>query len=162
MPKRTWPLGHIGQLVGLALAVGLLAAAEIWRGLIQATTTAERSVVGLVRLLAEQTERTIQAIDLSLIGISDALRLAPALRPNDPAFRAALQERLKRLTAREREVMSLVVTGRMNKQIAADLDLSEITVKVHRGNVMHKMGARSLAELVRMADQLGVSAASKS
>ena len=52
--------------------------------------------------------------------------------------------------------MALVVTGRMNKQIAADLDLSEITVKVHRGNVMHKMGAKSLAELVRMADRLGV------
>ncbi len=55
--------------------------------------------------------------------------------------------------------MALVVTGRMNKQVAADLDLSEITVKVHRGNVMHKMGAKSLAELVRMADQLGLSAA---
>jgi FixJ family two-component response regulator len=72
---------------------------------------------------------------------------------------AGLQERLKTLSAREREVMALVVTGRMNKQIAADLDLSEITVKVHRGNVMHKMGAKSLAELVRMADQLGLSAA---
>ena len=82
-------------------------------------------------------------------------------RRRQAAGMAGLQERLKRLTAREREVMSLVVTGRMNKQIAADLDLSEITVKVHRGNVMHKMGARSLAELVRMADQLGVSAASK-
>jgi FixJ family two-component response regulator len=82
-------------------------------------------------------------------------------RRRQAAGMAGLQERLKTLTAREREVMSLVVTGRMNKQIAADLDLSEITVKVHRGNVMHKMGARSLAELVRMADQLGVSAASK-
>jgi FixJ family two-component response regulator len=74
---------------------------------------------------------------------------------------AGLQERLKTLTAREREVMAYVVTGRMNKQVAADLDLSEITVKVHRGNVMHKMGAKSLAELVRMADQLGVAPPSK-
>ena len=57
--------------------------------------------------------------------------------------------------------MAHVVTGRMNKQIAGDLDLSEITVKVHRGNVMHKMGAKSLAELVRMADQLGVSPPAK-
>jgi len=74
---------------------------------------------------------------------------------------SGLQDRLGLLTAREREVMALVVTGRMNKQIAADLNLSEITVKVHRGNVMHKMGAKSLAELVRMADRLGLSAASK-
>lgn len=74
---------------------------------------------------------------------------------------AGLQERLASLTAREREVMALVVTGLMNKQIAAELNLSEITVKVHRGNVMHKMGAKSLAELVRMADRLGLSAPAK-
>lgn len=74
---------------------------------------------------------------------------------------AGLQERLESLTAREREIMAHVVTGRMNKQIAADLNLSEITVKVHRGNVMHKMGAKSLADLVRMADRLGLSVAPK-
>jgi FixJ family two-component response regulator len=60
------------------------------------------------------------------------------------------------LTPREREVMALVVTGLMNKQVAARLDLSEITVKIHRGNVMRKMAAQSLADLVRMAEQLGV------
>jgi FixJ family two-component response regulator len=53
--------------------------------------------------------------------------------------------------------MAHVVKGRMNKQIAGDLALSEITVKVHRGNVMQKMRARSLAELVRIADKLGIS-----
>jgi FixJ family two-component response regulator len=60
------------------------------------------------------------------------------------------------LTAREQEVMALVTSGLMNKQIAGELGVSEITVKVHRGNVTKKMGARSLADLVRMADVLGV------
>jgi FixJ family two-component response regulator len=62
----------------------------------------------------------------------------------------------KHLTPREREAMSLVVAGLMNKQVAARMDLSEITVKIHRGNVMRKMGAQSLADLVRMAELLGV------
>ena len=61
------------------------------------------------------------------------------------------------LTPREREVMSHVTAGLMNKQIAAAIGLSEITVKIHRGNVMRKMGARSLADLVRMAELLNAS-----
>jgi FixJ family two-component response regulator len=60
------------------------------------------------------------------------------------------------LTPREQEVIAFVTAGLMNKQIAAELGVSEITVKVHRGNVMKKMGARSVAELVRMADALGI------
>jgi len=67
-----------------------------------------------------------------------------------------LQERYATLTERERQIMTLVVVGRANKQIAAELNLSEMTVKVHRGQVTRKMHAGSLPELVRMADRLGV------
>ena len=69
---------------------------------------------------------------------------------------ANLRARFESLTPREREVMALVVTGRLNKQIAADLGVSEITVKVHRSQVMQKMHARSLPELARMADKLNL------
>ena len=66
-----------------------------------------------------------------------------------------LHRRRSQLTSREREVMAMVAAGRLNKQIAGDLGLSEVTVKAHRGQVMRKMGARSVAELVRMSDRLG-------
>jgi len=69
---------------------------------------------------------------------------------------AELRERYEQLTPREREVMDLVVSGLLNKQIAAALGVSEITIKVHRGQVMQKMGAESVADLVRMADKLGI------
>lgn len=70
--------------------------------------------------------------------------------------RSRIQRLIARLTPREREVMTLVVAGRLNKQIAADLDISVKTVKVHRGRVMEKMAAQSVAELVRLAEaQLG-------
>ncbi len=67
---------------------------------------------------------------------------------------AELREHFDALTSREREVMSLVVAGWLNKQIGFELGISEITVKIHRGRVMNKMGAQSLAELVRMTERL--------
>ena len=67
---------------------------------------------------------------------------------------AALRARFETLTPREREVMALVVVGRLNKQIAHDIGISEITIKVHRGQVMRKMKAASLPDLARMADRL--------
>ena len=69
---------------------------------------------------------------------------------------AGLRALFETLTAREREVMTFVTAGLMNKQIAAELGVSEITVKIHRGHTMKKMGARSLADLVRMAEALGI------
>lgn len=67
-----------------------------------------------------------------------------------------VQNLYETLTAREKQVMALVTSGLMNKQVAAEVGLSEITVKIHRGHVMRKMGVRTLADLVRMAETLGL------
>ncbi|PKA39504.1 DNA-binding response regulator [Rhizobium sullae] len=68
----------------------------------------------------------------------------------------SLKKRYGELSLREKEVMALVTTGLMNKQIAGKLSLSEVTVKIHRGSAVRKMGARSLADLVKMAETLGI------
>jgi FixJ family two-component response regulator len=89
----------------------------------------------------------------------DAVHLAieqDRKRRKDESATRQLKASFDTLTARERQIMSLIVVGLMNKQIAGEVGLTEVTVKLHRGNVMRKMGAKSVAALVRMADILGV------
>jgi FixJ family two-component response regulator len=97
-------------------------------------------------------QELLGAIDAAIVLDREARRKRSEL--------AELQNRYSLLTPREREVLPFVVAGFANKQTAADLGTSEITIGVHRGQIMHKMGARSLAELVRMSDNLGVVRAS--
>ena len=90
-----------------------------------------------------------------LDAVSVAIERDRRMRDGDSALREH-RDRLRSLSEREREVMALATAGLMNKQIAYELGLSEITVKIHRGKVMRKMEAHSLADLVRIADTLGV------
>jgi FixJ family two-component response regulator len=82
-------------------------------------------------------------------------------RREELKFVSELRRRFEGLTPRERDVFALVVTGRPNKQLAAELGLSEMTVKVHRSQINKKMKATSIVELVRMADRLGISSPQK-
>ncbi|KQO53181.1 MULTISPECIES: response regulator transcription factor [unclassified Methylobacterium] len=95
--------------------------------------------------------------EVLLAAIRKALA-ADAVALADRRARDDLSARLSTLTPRERDVMRCAIGGLMNKQIAAELGITEITAKVHKRRVMEKMQARSLADLVRMADQLGVAA----
>ncbi|SIT30601.1 response regulator transcription factor [Achromobacter sp. MFA1 R4] len=92
-----------------------------------------------------------------LDAVAAAIERDTQRRSRDAAM-DGLRARYDTLTPREREVMAHVVSGLMNKQVAGLIGLSEITVKIHRGHVMRKMGVRSLADLVRHAEALGISA----
>jgi len=88
-----------------------------------------------------------------LDAIATAIERDQARRKEASAI-ADLRKRFETLSPREREVMSFVTAGKMNKQVAGELGLSEVTVKIHRGSVMRKMGVRTLADLVRIAEAL--------
>jgi FixJ family two-component response regulator len=90
-----------------------------------------------------------------LAAVREALEQSRSLREHEDR-EAGLRARYRTLSGREREVMGLVAAGLMNKQVAGQLGLSEVTVKIHRSNLMRKMDCESLADLVRMAEALGV------
>jgi FixJ family two-component response regulator len=93
-------------------------------------------------------QELLRAIDAAIVLDREARR--------ERSEMGELRKRFSVLTPREREVLPFVVAGFANKQTAAELGVSEITIGVHRGQIMHKMGARSLAELVRVSDKLGI------
>ncbi len=116
-------------------------------------TTARAMKVGAVDVLTKPVNE-----DELLEAVHRAIALDQAARMEREAV-TSLGQRLGRLTPREREVLAFVIAGRLNKQIAGELGMSQRTVKVHRGRVMRKMQANSVAELVRLTDRLGITPA---
>lgn len=120
-----------------------------------ATNPSARTIVRAMKAGAIEVLTMPLDEGLLLDAIHQALQLSETIGARE-AQRRLLQQRYERLSRREREVMRCVVRGQMNKNIALDLGISEITVKVHRGQVMRKMQADSLADLVNMAMSLPI------
>src|ERR1700730_14605756 len=141
---------------------------KYWKGFLSYEQELERSMAGRA-MTALCTYRLAASPASDVLDVARAHQFTVARRHRhwegvevwreDDHTASAWRKKFESLTAREKEVMERVVAGRRNKQIAADLGVSEITVKVHRGNLMRKMEARSLAELMRMADSLRLSRA---
>ncbi len=146
---------HMPELDGLAL---------------QKRMVQHRSPLGVLFLTAHgRIEQCVEALKTGAVDfLSKPVEDTVLLRAVDEALKKSqerhaelistqgVQERYQRLSPREREVFALVTTGMLNKQVAAELGTSEKTIKIHRGRIMTKMQSQSLADLVRMADRLGV------
>jgi len=117
---------------------------------VDVATTVKAIKAGAVELFTEPLRD-----DLLLSSIQEALDRSRVAIVHEAEVRA-IRERYALLTTRERQVMALVVSGLLNKQVGGELGISEITVKAHRGQVMQKMNASSLADLVKKAERLGV------
>jgi FixJ family two-component response regulator len=112
------------------------------------------SVRGMKKGAVDFLTKPIRHQDL-LDAVAAAIRMDQDRRW-ETAQVAQLREKYERLTPRERQVMALVTSGLMNKQVANELSISEVTVKMHRGSIMRKLGARSVATLVRIAEALDI------
>jgi FixJ family two-component response regulator len=112
--------------------------------------TVQAMKAGAIEFLTKpvKSQQLLAAIALAVEKEAQALKIRSEL--------ASLNDEVSRLTAREREVLTHVIAGQLNKQIAADLGVAEKTIKVHRGRMMHKMGVRSVADLVRIAERAGI------